>query len=291
MSKKLFSPINISQVKGIKKGNYITPYFFMVDGIPDSSDFFCYPCKLNGGGVVLCLNGQCEISLDLINYTIKPDDLLYIVPNSIVQSSNKSIDFQGYIIAATPSFLSGGELKATMSQILLIKENPLLSLTKQEKELIFDIFSLLWKYVKREDHPYRKEIAQNLLTNLYYEICVIYQKQKTKEYLKPSHNELIFKRFIELVKVDYKTKRNVEYYANKLNLTPKYLSTVIKRLSNKTVKEWLSKAIIMEAQYHLKACNMSIWQISEDLNFPNASFFSQYFKQHTGMTPTEFQKS
>lgn len=291
MSKKQFPPININQVRGIRKGNYITSCFFMVDNMPDSSDFFYYPCKLNGGGIVLCLKGECKVSLDLITYTLRPDDLLYIVPNSIVQSTDRSSDFRGYVIAATPNFLSGDELKTTMSQILLIKENPLLSLSKQEKETILDLFSLLWKYVKKEDHPYRKEIARNLLTDLYYEICAIYQKQKAKQYLMPSHDELLFKRFIELIKVDYKTERTVRYYADKLNLTPKYLSTVIKRLSNKTVKEWLSKAVIMEAQYHLRTYDMSIWQISESLNFPNASFFSRYFKQYTGMTPSEFQKS
>ena len=95
---------------------------------------------------------------------------------------------------------------------------------------------------------------------------------------------------IALVNEYSKEKRTVGFYADKLCLTPRYLNTVIHQVSHHTVMDWINQAVILEAQVLLKHSDLLIYQIADQLNFPNPSFFCKFFKRKTGMTPQEYQK-
>ena len=106
-----------------------------------------------------------------------------------------------------------------------------------------------------------------------------------------THQESIVQQFSSLVTSYSKTERNVGFYADKLCLTPRYLNTLIRQTSQQTVMDWINQSIILEAKVLLKHSNLLVYQISDELNFPNPSFFCKFFKRMTGMTPQEYQKS
>ena len=81
------------------------------------------------------------------------------------------------------------------------------------------------------------------------------------------------------------------FYARQLCITPKYLTTLIKRISGLSVSEWIDNYVIIEAKTLLKYSTMSIQEIAYCLNFPNQSFFGKYFRSHTGMTPSAYRMS
>lgn len=85
-------------------------------------------------------------------------------------------------------------------------------------------------------------------------------------------------------------ERTVGFYADKLCLTPRYLNTLIRQVSHQTVMEWINQSVILEAKVLLKHSNLLVYQISDELHFPNPSFFCKFFKRMTGMTPQEYQK-
>jgi len=85
--------------------------------------------------------------------------------------------------------------------------------------------------------------------------------------------------------------RSVEFYADKLSLTPKYLTTVVRETSGKTAHDWIIEYVILSAKALLKSTNITIQEISDRLNFPSQSFFGKYFKQQTGMSPVEYRKN
>ena len=107
----------------------------------------------------------------------------------------------------------------------------------------------------------------------------------------PIHNraEEYFRQFTELLGEHYKHERSVGFYARQLCITPKYLTTLIKRISGKSVSEWIDNYVILEAKTLLKYSNMSVQEISYQLNFPNQSFFGCYFKRLTGMSPSQYK--
>lgn len=106
-----------------------------------------------------------------------------------------------------------------------------------------------------------------------------------------TRQEEIFQRFISLVNTYSKKERNVNFYADKLCLTSRYLNTVVRQASQQTVMEWINQSIMLEAKILLKHGNQLVYQISDELNFPNPSFFCKFFKRMTGMTPHEYQKT
>ncbi|MBR6658935.1 MAG: AraC family transcriptional regulator [Paludibacteraceae bacterium] len=80
------------------------------------------------------------------------------------------------------------------------------------------------------------------------------------------------------------------FYAERLSLTPHYLSALIKQTSGETVMQWINKMVVFKAKELLKEGNLLVYEIADELNFPNPSFFSRFFKKQTGITPFQYQK-
>ena len=122
-------------------------------------------------------------------------------------------------------------------------------------------------------------------------VILTYYLTEHPEVDSPIHNraEEYFRQFTELLGEHYKHERSVGFYARQLCITPKYLTTLIKRISGKSVSEWIDNYVILEAKTLLKYSNMSVQEIAYYLNFPNQSFFGKYFKSHTGMTPSAYR--
>ena len=108
---------------------------------------------------------------------------------------------------------------------------------------------------------------------------------------KSKRKEEIFKQFIAAVQDNYTKERNVIFYADKLCVSPKYLSAVVHEVSGKHATNWINEYVILECKAMLKVEGDSVKNVCNRLNFPNQSFFAKYFKQHTGMTPREYKNS
>ena len=99
----------------------------------------------------------------------------------------------------------------------------------------------------------------------------------------------MLEQFIKLAINDHAQEHMVGYYADKMCVTPKYLSKIVKEASGRSVPEWLSELLILDAKNMLRHTNMTIKEISACLNFPSQSFFFRFFKNHTGQTPTQYR--
>ncbi|WP_312900027.1 helix-turn-helix domain-containing protein, partial [Chryseobacterium taichungense] len=101
--------------------------------------------------------------------------------------------------------------------------------------------------------------------------------------------EALYKNFYSLLFIHYKKERSIKFYADKLNITPKYFSKIVKETSNKNASDIIDEMIVMGTKAALKCTNQSVQQISEEFNFPNASFFGTFFKRKTGVTPLQYR--
>ena len=100
---------------------------------------------------------------------------------------------------------------------------------------------------------------------------------------------MLVEKFLHLAQSYYKEQRGLEFYADKLCITPKHLSKIIKETTGKPANDWIDEHVALEAKALLKSTNMTISQISDELNFPSQSFFGKYFKRVTGMSPSEYK--
>ena len=103
--------------------------------------------------------------------------------------------------------------------------------------------------------------------------------------------EVIFTKFIKLVETHFRQERRVSWYAQQLCITAKYLSETVKNVSRRTPNEWIDNYVILELRVLLRNSTKNIKEISEELNFPNQSFMGKYFKEHVGMSPSQYRKS
>ena len=105
-----------------------------------------------------------------------------------------------------------------------------------------------------------------------------------------SRQQQIFERFINEVNQHFIHDRNVYTYAERLCITPKYLSAIVRQVSGKSANDWINDYVVLEAKALLRVKWNTIKDVSNKLNFPNQSFFAKYFKQHTGMTPKQYKQ-
>ena len=105
-----------------------------------------------------------------------------------------------------------------------------------------------------------------------------------------SRQEDLFSRFMDLLSEHVTRELSVSFYASRLCITTKYLSTVVRQVSGKTPTVWIKEKIISEMKYRLCCTQATIKEISYSLNFPNNSFFGKYFKAETGVSPSRYRE-
>ena len=247
------------------------------------------PYRLQEGRIAIITNGRARVLINLIEYIFRPNYIYLIAPGSIIQIIETSQDFDAHMMAIEHNFLPVSGKEEFFAHFLQRKKNLLLPLTTTEQVQIENFITVMWDVL--QEPVFRKEVIQHLLAGLLYNIEYIAKNKGQSESSPLTHQNDIFQRFISLVNTYSKTERNVSFYADKLCLTPRYLNTVIRQASQQTVMDWINQSIILEAKVLLKHSNRLVYQISDELNFPNPSFFSKFFKRMTGMTPQEYQKN
>lgn len=244
------------------------------------------PYRTKESRIIRILKGTGRISINLVEYEVRERMFVITPPNSLIELIEQGEDYDPQAIVLEEGFLpvaQGNSLTDLYGQ-----HGVLISLTDEEWEHTDTFFSLLWKSM--QSNPFRREEVQHLVMALLYNIRYIHDREQNHISSLPSRQEDIFRRFITLVNEHGKREHNVSFYADKLYLTSRYLGTVIRETSGQTVMQWINQAIILEAKVLLKHSDMLIFQIADELNFPNPSFFSKFFKRMTGMTPAEYQK-
>ena len=264
--------------------------FVLLDDIR-KAPFFDYPTKMDYSVSIVCLKGSIKGALNLQPVSIGENNVAIVLPGQIIQYTYISDDFSGLAFVMSERFLDNLELgiKDSVSVMLYLKEKPVIQLAPNEIELLSKYYDIMQRTISMPFNTNRLEIIRLLLQALFYIINDFRQLQEDSG-LQKSKREGLFDAFYHLVLAHYKESRKTEFYAEKLCLTPKYLSAVIKELTGKSVVEWINNYVILEAKSLLKSSNMTIQQISDELNFANQSFFGKFFKRITGMSPKDYKE-
>lgn len=246
--------------------------------------------EIEFAALFICLHGEAEIMLDMKAYRIKKGDMFVLFPYSVIQKIRKSDDFEGYAMGANLEYISSIQIPSTMDHFLHISENPCISLSETEQGSLIKISNLIKeRQANNTGHIYQKEVLNKLLMALCYEIVGIYTQRKPIEQQFYSRQDAIFRKFLFSLTKNCKEHRDVAFYAREQCLTSRYFSSIIKEKSGENAIVWIQRSIIIEAKKLLANSQLTIQQIADELNFPNASFFGQYFKKYTGITPKKFR--
>ena len=257
-------------------------------------EIFRFPSRLNALIIGVGAEGETSLTSNLQEFRLKKDSLFIFSPKHIlqVQSNNR---FKAHLIVIAPDFLKriNIDTKRMMPLFLQFGSLPCMELTHAESQSLRSFISMVEQELKGSETDFSSEIIGGLIAATIYKVGDILTHYLTEhpEVDSPIHNraEEYFRQFTELLGEHYKHERSVGFYARQLCITPKYLTTLIKRISGKSVSEWIDNYVILEAKTLLKYSNMSVQEIAYYLNFPNQSFFGSYFKRNAGMSPSQYK--
>ena len=248
-------------------------------------------CQAKMTVIGYCSSGSCTLRINMKDYDIRQNDLLCILPDqwvSLLGSHDFHCSF--VIMTAELSMQLLPKVQNLYDLFLFIRKNPCIRLTAEEIATIRAYQSFLKERIRNRNGLFKKEIRQHLLMSLLYELSdiagrvILQQHDKTM-----NRKEEYAEQFFSDLSKNHKRERSVKFYADRLHITPKYLSGIVKEVSGRLASEWIEEVVINEAKNMLSNTSMTIQEISNELNFSNQSFFGKYFKEHTGISPKAFR--
>ena len=259
------------------------------------SPIYKFPLRMDGLFIALREKGVSDFSINLKEFQVGPNELVIGSPGDLMQSTINEGIYLSQTLMVSSNFLKEMyiSLNSFMPFFASRKEKPVFLLTDNEVQELKEYFVLIMDAVKRETDYFRIDTTKRLLAAYLYKLgSILYRHlpELQAEANKPmKREEILFKQFINLVSENHRRERRVDFYAEQLFLSPKHFSTVIKKVSGKTAGQWIDEYVILEAKTLLKYSSMSIQEVAYYMNFPNPSFFGKYFKQHTGMSPSDYK--
>ena len=235
------------------------------------------------------VRGEMRTSINLVERNLTPGTLVFLGPGTIINPIHfgENLELYGIGLFADfpmpfakekmPSAFNGQvrdfEIKVDESDIITARH----------------FIDTIWHLVHQPD--YNRQTLSSIVAAMMYHYDGLYRKHIDLVKASQSREQTIFDRFIYLVNQHATREHQIGFYADKMCLTEHYLGTVIRQASGITAKEWIDRALIEHIKIELKYSDKPIVQISEEMNFPNPSFFSKYFKRLTNQTPLEYKLS
>ena len=262
-------------------------------------DMLRYPIRFDGYILFFLKKGHFHIDFNLKTYEVHEGSLLLTVPGNIIRVGQPHQDRLAQIelvyVVLSRQFISGLQLdfnKVFQDSVQML-ENPCIALN-QEQLALAESYFLLAKQVVGSSLSNKKAIIGGLLSSLSYMTEDIWTGQLTQKG-EPNPDSsaraaLTYDRFMKLVTEYHSRERGMQFYADKLCLTPKYLSKIVKEASGRSGPEWIDDFVILEAKNLLRYSDESIKEIAYKLNFPSASVFNKFFKAKTGLVPSDYRR-
>ncbi len=256
-----------------------------------------YPFRVDCYMAAYCVEGSVDCSVNLTDYHLTSGTLLIITPGNIVKITDPEVskDLKLTIICASTSFISGIGINPSkfLIEAMDVLRDPCIHLSDDETEMLHKYVNLALDITKTNPQFVHDSIA-GLVSSVFYQFAGFLADSKKREEkelpVRTTRQRQMLEQFIKLAINDHAREHLVGYYADKMCVTPKYLSKIVKETSGRSVPEWLSELLILDAKNMLRHTDMTIKEISASLNFPSQSFFFRFFKNHTGQTPTQYRE-
>lgn len=253
----------------------------------------CKPFLMNYVGLIVCEKGYFCFDVDKKKFTARAGETVFLSEGNNFSigelSDDLCVSILFYHIDPIREIL-GSSIVAMYLYTTLTLE-PCYVWTSGEESDLARYIALLGRHRKSAQNPFDNHECKLLLLALTYRLCSIYSRRIIEEKNVAGHKIDTFIKLIRLIEKYYMQERGVAFYADKLCLSPKYLSALSKSVCGYTVQELVFRAIIRKSIFWLKNTNKSVQEISDDLNFPNASFFGTFFKKQTGLAPSYYRIS
>lgn len=236
---------------------------------------------------ILPLSGQATVEVDGRLYIVQPGVLLTLLPYHLVCTKMMDAEFRCGLLSFTFDAMTDFPymLQSCISEKM--ERTPIIRLTSGESDRLQSLYETIATHHRLTTHPSYAEILRSFLFIFTAEVSAIYSEKPLKA--SATHGEELTDRFFRLLHEHFRTNREPAFYANHLCISPKYLSRMIHQVTGQVPSYWIADFTVREAKVQLKSTTLTVTQLSEQLCFPNSSFFARYFKRYAGVSPMEYR--
>ena len=277
------------------------------------------PQVLTYGAILICRKGKARLNVNYKDWELYEGAVITLFPNDVVelkvdgdckspQTENgdckspetengncKSLQtansFQAEILKYNPSLLREASLQLEQTVYSSLREDRCRQDTPVVTNIINGMFSLLKVYFDQSECTCISQLVLCQLKAFFIGFHEYLQRnpQYRPDEVKSYRVRELFNRFMMLLEKDYKISRDVNYYAEKMNISSKYLTNIVNQVTGHTPKTIIDQYVILQLKLHLKRSTQSIKEMAWEFHFADVSFFCRYFKKHTGLTPQQIR--
>ena len=247
--------------------------------------------RLENFSLLFVNQGSARIELDFQTYDIHANYYIALAAEQFFRCLETSPDFTVSYLTFTRDILFEIITPFPPSFFAFIKQYAVSPpIPKEGEKRIHQLLQIVQDLYTEKEHTFRLPMLKNCLQNF---LMDIYDKTKAqflhRNVTNTTRQEELLEKFVALIFQHSSTHREVQFYADQLCITTRYLSSIIQNLTGHTPKELIDARCIQEIKMLLRTTHKTMQEITFELQFPDQSFFSRYFKKHTGMTPVEYR--
>lgn len=254
---------------------------------------FRYPCRTDAHLLLVCLDGSVDFSINLRRYCIGSNTVVVALAGDIIQIHHTDA-LEAYAVLLSTDYLDDLQIdfRQRSSFYLGTRRNAVAHVPRAELKALMPYYELLKENMEKHRQD-TASILRGLVQAFSYTIISLMQLFREEEEAGtdvPTRNHLLFDKFMALLQLHHTQERSLSFYADRLCLTPNYLSGTIKEYSGKSASEWINEYVVLEAKILLKHTDLSVQEIAYRLNFTTQSAFGKYFKIQTGVGPKAYRQ-
>jgi AraC-like DNA-binding protein len=246
---------------------------------------------IKGTLLCFCRRGHARIMVNYSEYHMNGNDLLAILPTHMFTIEDCSDDLQLEAVLYSDEYWASISHSVDYELIKLVEYHPYSIIAPEHRNEVFTLLDL----VKKHDAAGGDDMVQHSVAGgLAFSLLMLMASFISKDNFEANphlntRKEILTHDFFTLLSQHYETERQVAFYASKLCVTPKHLSTMVKEVTHWPIQEWINNVTLLNIKHRLLTTTDTIQLISEDMNFQTPSTFVRYFRQHTGSTPSKFR--
>lgn len=241
--------------------------------------------------ITIVISGEAECTINGKNYKVRAHDIIMSLPNYVLERQKKTGDLSVNCLCISRSLFQKNISFSSYNWdvVSFLMAHPVLSLTDMEYTCLSLYYSLVSVKIGDKDKMGYKESMRCLLKSFMCALYGVIGRYISVGSVDYSQGNNLFKGFLDILTSVYPKPRSVSFYAEKLNVTSKYLSSVCKATCGDTASVLIHKAVTKDIADLLSYSNKSIKEIMVELDFPSLSFFGKYVKKHFGVGPKEYR--
>lgn len=271
-----------------------TPEEQFVVGVSDFSSFNNNACRCESGAFLFCRSGKATVLVNQYQGEMRSNTVVVVLPGSILMLTDRTEDLRITYCAFSRDLFSEAAFRLDPTFFHQLREVPISHPPVRLVEGISIWFQMADYTYRDKGNMFRNTIIRNRLQNVLLEICDKMQRFMQRQHRMPemtTRQTELFHRFVALVHEHCIHEREVTFYADKLCISTRYLSTIVRCVSRGSAKELIDSSVVLEIKMMLQSTDLSVQEIAYRMRFPDQSYLGRFFKKHTGESPTEYRNT